>query len=61
MPTAKLDGVAGDGLETNLARGYLADSLAALEVVPNPDQRALADWSDDSGSDSDSDSDLGGE
>ena len=56
---AKLDGVAsvdGDGLETNLARGCLADNLAALEVVPNPDQRAPADWSDDdSGNDSDSD------
>ena len=60
---AKLEGVAsvdGDGLETNLARGCLADSLAALEVVPNPDQRAPADWSDDSGNDSD-DSDPGEE
>ena len=55
----KLDGVASvdnDGQESHKARGCLADNLAALEVVPNPDQRSPNDWSDDSGSSSDSDS-----
>ena len=34
----------------------LADSISQLEMVPNPDQRAPKDWSDDSGEETGSES-----
>ena len=37
---------------------HLADNLSELEVVPNPDQRDVAEWSEESEEDnSDSDED----
>ena len=46
--------VLGNG--TNLSEGCPADNLSELEVVPNPDQRDVAEWSEESGED-DNDSD----
>eukprot|EP01043_Picozoa_sp_COSAG02_P038903 COSAG02_NODE_3035_length_7502_cov_6.521680_2_plen_286_part_00 len=53
---AGVGSVDGDG--TNLSEGCLADNLSELEVVPNPDQRDVAEWSEESEEDnSDSDED----
>ena len=44
-----------------LKAGCPADNLSELEVVPNPEQRDMADWSDESdesGGESDSDEDC---
>ena len=41
--------VDGDG--TDLSRGCLADNLAELEVVPNPDQREVDEWSEEESGD----------
>ena len=58
----KLDGIAsvdGDGTDLGHApRACLTDSIAELEMVPNPDQRAPDEWSDDSGEESHSESDT---
>ena len=54
----KLDGkgsVDGDGRIPKFPRGCLADTLSAVEFVPNPDQREPGDWSSDSSDDSGSD------
>ena len=59
--SAKLNGVAsvdGDGMDLDHApRACLADNISELEMVPNPDQRAPNEWSDDSGGESSSESD----
>ena len=58
----KLDGIAsvdGDGTDLGHApRACLTDSISELEMVPNPDQRAPDEWSDDSGEESHSESDT---
>ena len=54
---AGIGSVDGDG--TSLVARCPADNLSELEVVPNPDQRDMAQWSDDSGeSGGESDSDV---
>ena len=60
LVNTKLDGVAsvdGDGTDLDRPRACLSDSIAELEMVPNPDQRAPNEWSDDSGGESSSESD----
>ena len=55
-----VDGVAsvdGNGADFGRPRACLSDSIAELEMVPNPDQRAPNEWSDDSGGESSSESD----
>ena len=34
-----------------MSRGCLADNLAELEVVPNPDQREASEWSEEESGD----------
>ena len=46
---AGIGSVDGDG--TNLSRACLVDNLAELEVVPNPDQREVGDWSEEESGD----------
>ena len=56
----KLDGVAsvdGNGTDLDRPRACLSGSIAELEMVPNPDQRAPNEWSDDSGGESSSETD----
>ena len=58
LPNPPTDIYIGDG--TNLKAGCPADNLSELEVVPNPEQRDMAQWSDESGEsggESDSDED----
>ena len=43
---AGIGSVDGDG--TSLKVGCPADNLSELEVVPNPEQRDVAEWSDES-------------
>ena len=53
---AGIGSVDGDG--TNLKAGCPADHLSELEVMPNPDQREMAQWSgDESDGECDSDED----
>ena len=48
----KIDGIGSvDGDGTDLSRGCLADNLAELEVVPNPDQREAGEWSEEESGD----------
>ena len=48
----KIDGIGSvDGDGTDLSRGCLADNLAELEVVPNPDQREVDEWSEEESGD----------
>ena len=48
-----------DGDGTNLSRACLADNLAELEVVPNPDQREVNEWSEEESDGDESDEDVG--
>ena len=57
----KIDGVASvDGDGTNLTMGSLADTVSELEVVPSPQQRAAAEWSEDCDEDDDDSDDDDG-
>eukprot|EP01043_Picozoa_sp_COSAG02_P031271 COSAG02_NODE_2032_length_10063_cov_11.627057_8_plen_223_part_00 len=52
---AGIGSVDGDG--TNLTGGCPTDNLSELEVVPNPNQRDIAEWSEESEDDDDLDED----